>query len=111
MISHIPLCRFISLKESKLSSINQACIMAVEAMCLIEEAFPRSILTTQLHLVVHLVDEIAICGVVHSRWMFFLERFMKTLKGFVRQKARPEGLMAEGWLVQESFVYISEYLS
>lgn len=35
---------------------------------------------------------------------------MKTLKGFVRQRARPEGSMAEGWLVQESCVFISEYL-
>ena len=43
--------------------------------------------------------------------MFFIERFLKTLKGFSRQKACPEGSMAEGWLVQESFVYMSEYLS
>ena len=76
--------------------------MAVEAVCLIEEAFPRSILSSQLHVVVHLIDEIAICGVVHSRWMFFLERFLKTLKGFVRQRARPECRMVEGWLVAKS---------
>lgn len=36
---------------------------------------------------------------------------MKTLKGFVRQRARPEGSMAEGWLVQESMVYITEFLA
>ena len=42
--------------------------------------------------------------------MFYLERFMKVLKGFVCQKAKPEGSMAEGWLVQESYVWISEYL-
>ena len=35
---------------------------------------------------------------------------MKILKTFVRQKKRPEGSMAEGWLVQESFVWISKYL-
>lgn len=57
------------------------------------------------------MDEVEIAGTVHARWMFFLERFMKTLKGFVRQRARPEGSMAEGWLVQESCVFISEYLS
>ena len=43
--------------------------------------------------------------------MFFLERFMKTLKGFVRQRARPEGSKAERWMVQESCVFVSEYLS
>ncbi|MCO5574345.1 hypothetical protein L7F22_028128 [Adiantum nelumboides] len=65
----------------------------------------------QVHLLVHLVDEVEIAGTVHARWMFFLERFMKTLKGFVRQRARPEGSMAEGWMVQESCVFISEYLT
>ena len=76
-----------------------------------EEHFPTSILTIQVHLLVHLVDEVEIAGTVHARWMFFLERFMKTLKGFVRQRARPEGSMAKGWMVQESCVLISEYLS
>ena len=42
--------------------------------------------------------------------MFFLEQFMKTLKGFVHQRARPEDSMAEGWLVQESLVFIAEFL-
>ena len=79
-------------------------------MCLLEKHFPASILTSQVHLLVHIVDEVEIAGVVHTRWMFFLERFMKVLKGFVRQKTRPEGSMAEGWLAQESCVFISEYL-
>ena len=50
--------------------------------------------------------EIALCRAVHPRWMFFLERFLKTLKGFVRQRAHLEGSMAKGWLVHESFVYM-----
>ena len=82
----------------------------MEAVCGIEETFPRSILVSQVHLLVHLIDEIAICGVVHSRWMFFLEQFLKTLKDFVRQQAYPEASMAESWLVQEAFVYVSQYL-
>ena len=77
---------------------------------MIENTFPTSILTIQVHTLVHLVDEVAMARVVNTRWMFYLECFMKVLKGFVRQKARPEGSMAEGWLVQESCVWISEYL-
>ena len=53
---------------------------------------------------VHLVDEIALCGIVYSRWMFFLEHFMKTLKGIMRQNLSPEGSMAEGLSIQESLV-------
>ena len=85
-------------------------ILAIETVCMIENTFPTSILTIQVHTLVHLVDEVAMAGVVNTRWMFYLERFMKVLKGFVCQKAKPEGSMAEGWLVQESCVWISEYL-
>lgn len=33
------------------------------------------------HLVNHLIDEIHICGLVHARWMYPIERAMKNLKG------------------------------
>lgn len=105
------ICRWMSLKEIDPKTIQCARDDAIHTVCLLEEHFPTSILNIQLHLLVHLVDEVQIAGTVHARWMFFLERFMKTLKGFVRQRARPEGSMAEGWLVQESCVYISEYLA
>lgn len=107
-ISH--LTRWASKKEIAISSIDEHKFNAAEVLCMLEKYFPTSILTIQVHLMVHLVHEIKIAGVVHSRGMFFLEIFMKTLKGFVRQRARPEGSMAEGWLVQESLVYISEFL-
>ncbi|MCO5552535.1 hypothetical protein L7F22_006047 [Adiantum nelumboides] len=105
------LVRWISCKEINPETIVRARDNAIETVCLLEEHFPTSILNIQVHFFVHLVDEVEIAGTVHARWMFFLERFMKTLKGFVRQRARPEGSMAEGWLVQESCVFISEYLS
>ena len=102
--------RYVSGKEVDPSTLEDAHIKAVEAVCLLEETFPRSILTSQVHLMVHLVHEMSICGPVSSRWMFFLERFMKTLKDFVRQNAKPEGSMSEGWLIQEGLVFISQYL-
>ena len=83
----------------------------IEMVCLLERDFPTSFFDIQVHLLVHLVEEISIAGPVHTRWMFYLERFMKVLKGFVRQKARPEGSIAEGWLIQESLFYITEIIS
>ena len=65
-------------------------ISAIEIVCMIEKAFPTNILSTQIHILVHVVDEMAIAGIVHTQWMFYLEQFMKTLKAFGRQKARPE---------------------
>ena len=92
------LVRWISSKEIRKDSIEAARLNSIEAACMVEKFFPTSVLTIQMHLLVHVVDEVSIAGVVNSRWMFFLERFMKTLKGFVRQRARPEESMAEGWL-------------
>jgi hypothetical protein len=43
--------------------------------------------------------------------MFFLERFMKKLKGFVCQREKPEGSMAAGYISYESFYYASEYIN
>ena len=90
--------------------LNDACVMVVDVVCLVGKTFLRTIVTSQLHLIVHLVDKITLCGTIHTRWMFFLEHFMKTLKDFVRQSIRPERSMAKGWLIQESLVYISEFL-
>ena len=102
---------WISKKEIDVNTIEATKKNAIEAITLAERFLPSSFLTIQFHLLVHLVDETTIAGVVHARWILFLERFMKTLKGFVRQRVRPEGSMAMGSLVQESLVYVTEYLS
>lgn len=56
------------------------------------------------------MEEIELAGVVSARWMFFFERFMGVMKTFVRQRARPEGSIAEGWLHLECMYYVTEYL-
>ena len=99
-----------SSKKIDLTMLEDACVMSVEVVCLMEETLPHSILIMQLHLIVHLVDEIALCGIVHARWMFFLGCFMKTLKGSMRQNVRPKVSMAERWLIQESLVHVSKFL-
>jgi hypothetical protein len=35
------------------------------------------------HLVVHLIDELNLCGHVHSHWMYPIEWAMKDLKSYV----------------------------
>ena len=69
-----------------------------------------SFMDLQAHLLIHLVDEVESFGVVSYHWMFFLERYMKKLKGFVRQREKPEGSMANGYISYESFYYASEYI-
>ncbi|XP_029130648.1 uncharacterized protein LOC114917000 [Cajanus cajan] len=63
-----------------------------------------------VHLVVHLIEEVKLGGPVHYRWMYPIERYLGHLKSFVRNKARPEGSIAEGYLMEEILTYCSRYL-
>jgi hypothetical protein len=42
--------------------------------------------------------------------MYPVERYMKTLKGYVRNMARPEASMAKGYLKDECLGFVTEYL-
>ena len=55
----------------------------VEIICMFEKELPSSFMDLQVHILIHLVYEVELVGVVSYHWMFFLERYMKKLKGFV----------------------------
>jgi hypothetical protein len=42
--------------------------------------------------------------------MFLFEMYMKTLKRYVQQKAHPEGCMVEGYVLNEAFFFLCEFL-
>ena len=69
-----------------------------------------SIFNAQEHYLIHQVEEIELCGLVHSRSMWMVERNLKFMKGLVRQRAHAEGYMMEGYTVYQNMLYISEYL-
>ncbi|GKC59495.1 hypothetical protein Tco_1087093 [Tanacetum coccineum] len=62
-----------------------------------------------IHLPIHLALEALEGGPIHPRWMFPFERFMKKLKGYVRNKAKPEGSIAEGYVAEEALTLSSHY--
>ena len=59
---------------------------------------------------VHLIEELDICGPIHVRWMYTMEWNLKTLKGYVRNRARPEASMAVGYVIDEAFGFCTEYI-
>ncbi|KAK7311167.1 hypothetical protein RJT34_09123 [Clitoria ternatea] len=63
-----------------------------------------------VHLVVHLAEEAKLGGPVHYRWMYPIERYLGLLKSYVTNKARLEGSIAEGYLMQEILTFCSRYL-
>ncbi|CAL5424059.1 unnamed protein product [Camellia sinensis] len=62
------------------------------------------------HLPIHLADEALIAGAIQFRWMYPIERFLLTLKQYVRNRAHPEGSIAKGYLMEECMNFCSRYL-
>ena len=75
-------------------------------MTLLELHFPPSFFDIMTHLLYHLVDELDMCGLVSTRWMYPIERYMKTLKHYVQNMARSEACMAEGYARDEYLGFI-----
>ncbi|XXG77491.1 hypothetical protein AAC387_Pa08g1637 [Persea americana] len=63
-----------------------------------------------VHLSVHLPHKAMLGGPVQYRWMYSIERFLKTLKGYVRNRAQHEGSIAEAYIVKECLTFCSMYL-
>ncbi|XP_058763597.1 uncharacterized protein LOC131637050 [Vicia villosa] len=57
-----------------------------------------------------ILNEVRMGGPVQFRWMYFPERYLGKLKGYVRNKSRPEGSIAKGYLVEECLIFCSRYL-
>ena len=67
----------------------------VITLCELEMYFPPSFFDIMIHLTVHLVRETQLCGPCYMRWMYPFERYMKILKGYVKNRSRPEGCIVE----------------
>jgi hypothetical protein len=60
--------------------------------------FPPSFFDIMTHLLYHLLDELDVCGLVATRWMYPIERYMETLKLYVRNMAWLKASMAKGYI-------------
>ncbi|XP_022883480.1 uncharacterized protein LOC111400296 [Olea europaea var. sylvestris] len=78
--------------------------------CMLELYFPPSFFDIMIHLTIHLEREVRIGRHVQYRWMYSFERFMKTLKGYVRNHSRPEGCIAKRYLADECMHFCSGYM-
>ncbi|XP_019264921.1 PREDICTED: uncharacterized protein LOC109242523 isoform X2 [Nicotiana attenuata] len=75
-----------------------------------EILFPPSFFTVMVHLSVHVAEEAKLGGPVHHRNMYPIERELGHFKSFVRNKAQPEGSIAEGYLAEQSLTFCSRYI-
>nr|XP_017221456.1 PREDICTED: uncharacterized protein LOC108198202 [Daucus carota subsp. sativus] len=112
-VSIIRLCFFFNSLCSKVvdvSKLDKLQSDVVLTLCELEKIFPPSFFDVMIHLTVHLVRELRLCGPVFFRWMFPFERFNKVLKSYVRNRFYPEGCIAESYLGEESIEFCSEFV-
>ncbi|XP_021846923.2 uncharacterized protein [Spinacia oleracea] len=108
------LCIFFSeicskeIDPSKLTSLQSGIIIT---LCQLEMYFPPSFFDIMVHLTVHLVREIQLCGPAYLRYMYPVERYMKILKDYVMNGSRPEGCIAERYVLEEAIEHCSQFLS
>ncbi|XP_015939549.1 uncharacterized protein LOC107465082 [Arachis duranensis] len=116
--------RCVDLRQRKLSGLkSHDCHILMEQLLQIlvkfallspvsnmEVIFSPSFFTVMVHLTVHLVDDVTLGGPVYYRWMYPIERYLGHLKQYVRNRAQPEGSIAEGYLSEEILTFYSRYL-
>ena len=60
-------------------------------MCEMQKYLPPTFSNAQEHYFIHQVEDIELCGIVHTRSMLMVEGHLTLLKYFVRQRAHLEG--------------------
>ncbi|KAH0730045.1 hypothetical protein KY289_001233 [Solanum tuberosum] len=62
------------------------------------------------HLLIHLAEEAMLEGPSQYRSMWFIERFLLSLKNYVRNRCYLEGAIADGRWIDELMTFFSWYL-
>jgi len=96
-----------TLKVDVLKQMKEDIIMI---LCKLEKIFPPSFFDVMIHLAIHLSREAELAGPVQFRWMYPIERTLGKYKKYVRNRARPEGCIAEGYVAYECSNFCSMYL-
>nr|CAD40382.3 OSJNBa0004L19.3 [Oryza sativa Japonica Group]CAE02164.2 OSJNBa0087H01.13 [Oryza sativa Japonica Group] len=73
--------------------------------------FPLSFFDIMVHLPIHLVKQTKLCGPAFLREMWPFERYMGVLKLYVRNRAKPEGSIIEGYTTEEAIEFCVYYMS
>jgi hypothetical protein len=96
-------------KELVKAELDRLSCSIREAIFRLEMIFPPAFFDIIIHLPVHLAEEAKLEGPMCYRWMYPVERYLRTMKGYVRNKAHPEGSIAEGYILKECLTFCSRF--
>ena len=72
--------------------------------------FPPAFFNIMVHLIVHLVREIKCCGPIYLQWMYPIERYMKILKGYIKNIHCLEASIVEGYIAKKLLNFVHSTL-
>jgi hypothetical protein len=98
-------------KVVNLDDILSLKVYVAETLSMLEMWFPPGFFDIMTHLLIHLVEDLNVCGLVGARWCYPIERFMTILKHYVRNKVKPEGCMAMGYMYDDALGFCTKYFS
>jgi hypothetical protein len=104
------MCHFfnaISKKVINISEMDELCKEIRVTMCQLEMCFPPSFFDTIEHYMIYLADQIFVLG---ASYMHPYERHMVVMKGYVCNRAHPEGSIIEGYTTEEVIECYTDYI-
>ena len=96
-------------QNSRVDVLERLKVEIVIILCKLEKILRLAFFDVMVHLVIHLPGEAILRGPVHYGWMYPVERRLGYLKSTMRNKARPEGSISEGYIVDECLTFCSSF--
>jgi hypothetical protein len=112
-LATVKLCAFFNaISQKAIDPTDLAKLQNDVVQCLVsfELVFPPSFFDIMTHLLVHLVKDITILGPVFLHNMFPFERFMRVLKKYVHNRARPEGSIVKGYGIEKVIEFCVDFI-
>ena len=78
-------------------------------LCKFERIFPLAFFDIMIHLVLYLPEEAILGEPAYMQWMYPFEIYLKKLKEYVKNIAKPEGSFSKGYVVDEALTYCLRY--
>ena len=107
------LCNFFNVISRKSVGVRQLRRLQEEIvviLCELEMYFPLAFFDVMVHLLVHIMEDIIQLGPTFLHSMMPFERMNGVIKGYVRNRARPDGSIAQGLMTEVCISFCTNYL-
>jgi hypothetical protein len=107
------MCHFFNAISKKVIDVSELDELRKEirvTICQLEMCIPPSFFDTMEHYMIHLAYQIFVLGPSYMHYMYPYECHMVVMKGYVRNRAHPEGSMIESYRTKEVIECYTDYI-